>query len=829
MKPAILVVTCLLALNYSLRASEPLPYGHKDFVPTSERPIGFRGDGTGHFAGATPPLTFSEKDGKNVLWSIKMPSWGQSSPIVVGRRVITMAEPDTTLCVDADTGKVLWQDALGLFPKLTLDPKSSRESNKYVQFWSGNGYTWPCSDGRRVVKSWNSGKSRGATAAAIVCYDVASGKRLWLIEFTGDFQKHKFTRDGNRWGWKKPDGDPVTTQHSDWAPSGYASPQMCGDTVIYQAKGAGSVVVALDSKTGAQRWVSKPNVFGHAGCDANFLILKVGGRDVLVTNIGTVLDPKTGLVLGEAIPSITKDGKTFSRLWGLMERGPRGEIKVAGISPIGTPGAEGVVAFGPDWPRNSEQDKWDEAPAGRKRSSYSYLAVRLGFDAQGKLTTSCLFPERAIVPKFEYGNGHMTMVTDRLLVMPGYGRTLAAITLDTGKLVTPPKPLWPTPPHARSWGLKPDPNARDIKAGLEEFALTIDAVTEGNRGIGRDGYNSYSRTFTDARGYLWYMNRQAQFYRIDPEEDFAVELAGTLVHPECWTSTSSPVPHGNRIYVRTFGHLVCVEDPKAAEGWAKAEAVRGRLAGAGDEAVGALIGLLGDDHEEVRWTALDLLHSRPAAVKPATHALGDANPHRRWFAARLLGGLGTTAASAAPALAKLMAGDAERNVRFEAGKALNAIGAVEGITSEVVQAAGDSSVDVRKLAASLLARIGSEGAAAVPALMKQVREDLAPLQRRLATIDAQPIRDSRMRHSLGGQPALSAMGRMGGAAVPPAIEMLRSGDQAAMRWACAILANVGPEATAALPALREAATNTSPEIKAAAEAAIRRIASGSPE
>ena len=59
--------------------AEPLPYGHPDFVPTSERPIGFRGNGSGHFPGATPPSSFSEKDGKNVRWSIKLPSWSQST------------------------------------------------------------------------------------------------------------------------------------------------------------------------------------------------------------------------------------------------------------------------------------------------------------------------------------------------------------------------------------------------------------------------------------------------------------------------------------------------------------------------------------------------------------------------------------------------------------------------------------------------------------------------------------------------------------------------------------------------------------------------------
>jgi hypothetical protein len=56
----LLSALALVTLVGGLAAAEPLPYGHKDFVPTPERPVGFRGDGSGHFPGTTPPLTFSE-------------------------------------------------------------------------------------------------------------------------------------------------------------------------------------------------------------------------------------------------------------------------------------------------------------------------------------------------------------------------------------------------------------------------------------------------------------------------------------------------------------------------------------------------------------------------------------------------------------------------------------------------------------------------------------------------------------------------------------------------------------------------------------------------
>lgn len=105
---------------------EEVPLGHKDFYPSPERPVGFRGDGNGYFPGATPVSQWCEgtvaarKDGSsdvlvmidkkahNVVWKTEMPSWANTQPIVVGDRVFTTAEPNLLVCVHASTGKVLW-------------------------------------------------------------------------------------------------------------------------------------------------------------------------------------------------------------------------------------------------------------------------------------------------------------------------------------------------------------------------------------------------------------------------------------------------------------------------------------------------------------------------------------------------------------------------------------------------------------------------------------------------------------------------------------------------------------------------------------------------
>ncbi len=111
-----------------------VPLGHKDFYPSPDRPVGFRGDGNGWFPGATPVSTwqegtpvrkskevtrrgrprkmdyweFSDETSKNIVWKVAMPAWANTQPIVVGDRVFTYGEPDMLICVDAYSGKVLW-------------------------------------------------------------------------------------------------------------------------------------------------------------------------------------------------------------------------------------------------------------------------------------------------------------------------------------------------------------------------------------------------------------------------------------------------------------------------------------------------------------------------------------------------------------------------------------------------------------------------------------------------------------------------------------------------------------------------------------------------
>lgn len=71
--------------------------------------VGWRMDGTGRFPSAAPAVEWSAT--KSVVWSTPMPSWSNSSPILVGGRLFVSSEPNTLVALDAADGHVLWLHA----------------------------------------------------------------------------------------------------------------------------------------------------------------------------------------------------------------------------------------------------------------------------------------------------------------------------------------------------------------------------------------------------------------------------------------------------------------------------------------------------------------------------------------------------------------------------------------------------------------------------------------------------------------------------------------------------------------------------------------------
>ena len=83
--------------------------GHPDFHPSPSQPVGFRGDWTGHYPAASPPLSWGMlHEPRNLLWQAGV-GVGEASPILVGRRIYIVGDGVVVRCLSKEDGEVLWE------------------------------------------------------------------------------------------------------------------------------------------------------------------------------------------------------------------------------------------------------------------------------------------------------------------------------------------------------------------------------------------------------------------------------------------------------------------------------------------------------------------------------------------------------------------------------------------------------------------------------------------------------------------------------------------------------------------------------------------------
>ena len=85
--------------------------------------VGWRTDGTGTYPKVVrPPLEWSNQD--NVRWATPMPSWSNSTPIIIHDRLFVCSEPTSLVCLRLADGEILWQrdnSTLELLPSAQAD------------------------------------------------------------------------------------------------------------------------------------------------------------------------------------------------------------------------------------------------------------------------------------------------------------------------------------------------------------------------------------------------------------------------------------------------------------------------------------------------------------------------------------------------------------------------------------------------------------------------------------------------------------------------------------------------------------------------------------
>jgi outer membrane protein assembly factor BamB len=131
----------------------------------SGQSFGWRGDGSGRFPEAHPPIEWDGETGKNIVWKTRVGPSKFSSAICVQGKIFTVAEPAELICVDAADGKILWRQANG------FDDLPIKAEPKPLRGEQGNTTPTPVSDGRFVYAAFGSG--------IVGCYDL-DGRRQWI-------------------------------------------------------------------------------------------------------------------------------------------------------------------------------------------------------------------------------------------------------------------------------------------------------------------------------------------------------------------------------------------------------------------------------------------------------------------------------------------------------------------------------------------------------------------------------------------------------------------------------------------------------------------------
>lgn len=226
--------------------------------------VGWRTDGTSVYPKARVGLKWAAgAQPAGIAWSVKLKNWSNTTPLVLGDRIITSEEPDKVVCLSTADGQELWRQAAG-YAEAGMDVKKGKPPTE-----GSNGFTSPtaASDGKLVV-TFN-----GLGVAA--CWDLA-GQRQWV----------KF----------------IMAPTAGWGTS--SSVVLAGGKAIIHVK---DVVYALDMATGTQAWQAKAS--SHWGTP---VVVTLGEQQVIVTPGGDFIDAADGKILASRAADLAYNAPVVS-------------------------------------------------------------------------------------------------------------------------------------------------------------------------------------------------------------------------------------------------------------------------------------------------------------------------------------------------------------------------------------------------------------------------------------------------------------------------------------------------------------------------------------
>lgn len=272
----------------------------------------FRGTGASTSAAKALPRKWSPTE--NIAWTVELPGYGQSSPVVWKEKVfVTSAEgefktPLHVLCLDLGTGKEAWRKSY---------PNAQRvKATDYVS----KAAPTPVVTADRVFALFESGD--------LLALDHA-GKEVWRRNLEADF-------------------GPLRGNHGLGT-----SPVLAGDTLLVLVAQGSSYLLAVDAATGKDRWKADHPFGGSWTAPA---VVTADGKPVAVVSspgLAAAFDVATGEkrwelggLTGNTVATPTPAGELL--VLGSSDRASQVGVRVGGKveERVAWRSAEGVSSFG---------------------------------------------------------------------------------------------------------------------------------------------------------------------------------------------------------------------------------------------------------------------------------------------------------------------------------------------------------------------------------------------------------------------------------------------------------------------------------------------------
>ena len=237
------------------------------------------------------PVAYADR---NIVWATKLPDRTNASPILVGDRIFTPSEPDELLCVDKNTGRILWRRINSYYeavaPKrraaeagfakiapLAAELAETYDDDKVLALRRKIDKLLVGIDKKAYGIKWDGHLASHFGIVGFTTTPVSDGKCVWA--FYGQGVVACYDLEGNRKWIRRIEADEVRYS---------CSPALIGGRLVVIFGG----MHCLDAATGRTVW-SDPKVTSIA----SLIPARIAGVDVVFTRPGQVLRVADGKML----------------------------------------------------------------------------------------------------------------------------------------------------------------------------------------------------------------------------------------------------------------------------------------------------------------------------------------------------------------------------------------------------------------------------------------------------------------------------------------------------------------------------------------------------